>query len=739
MSFKYLLFCSISLFVLGCSSDKIDEDDKTIDSSKSETTVDPKEFERENIQKLRTSLTSPARLYNQGQDVVIPSNLLKISVMKEYDDDYIHFRNLYRVWNNLQSDYNQVKKEYQTIANRLEYANNHRDIQQFTVLIQYEFDRSMIGDAQMYHYAGTMVGYGGGGATVVISSTKKISSGYLTSYFIHSGLRSVRLRSGYYRDVPEWIWALKVEEDKKDLSLLNKKIENIEKELEGKKNELDNKFVYIKEKYSRILDIYEEVGLLSIETSDVSDISSNTAKSGGKILNDGGKDILAKGVVWGRSENPSLESNHGFTDEGSGVGEFSSNIINLNRGVKYYVRAYVTNKSGTSYGSEISFSTLDVPRIATNDVFNIMKRSAKVGGYITNDGGQLVTERGIVWSTSQHPTLTNNKLILGEGSGSFTSEIAELKPETTYYVRAYATNSVGTAYGNQVSFTTINIPNVLYTASIKNVTSNSAVSGGSISRDGGAPIVERGVVWSTSSQPTILHNKITNDRDTGSFTSEIAELKPETTYYVRAYATNNVGTAYGNQVSFTTERKYGTVTDIDNNEYRTVWIGKQMWMAENLRVTRFRNGSNITNITSALKWAENRSDPAWSYYGNESANDSRLGKLYNSQAVRDSRGLCPTGWRIPSVDDWKELRDYFEDNPNAKRDFSVVSAGFRNGGRPHVGASGQFFHGPDTRLNDAYYWATHNYIKWSDYTSRNYKIGGNHELGGGYSVRCIER
>ena len=641
MSFKYLLFCSISLFVLGCSSDKIDEDDKTIDSSKSETTVDPKEFERENIQKLRTSLTSPARLYNQGQDVVIPSNLLKISVMKEYDDDYIHFRNLYRVWNNLQSDYNQVKKEYQTIANRLEYANNHRDIQQFTVLIQYEFDRSMIGDAQMYHYAGTMVGYGGGGATVVISSTKKISSGYLTSYFIHSGLRSVRLRSGYYRDVPEWIWALKVEEDKKDLSLLNKKIENIEKELEGKKNELDNKFVYIKEKYSRILDIYEEVGLLSIETSDVSDISSNTAKSGGKILNDGGKDILAKGVVWGRSENPSLESNHGFTDEGSGVGEFSSNIINLNRGVKYYVRAYVTNKSGTSYGSEISFSTLDVPRIATNDVFNIMKRSAKVGGYITNDGGQLVTERGIVWSTSQHPTLTNNKLILGEGSGSFTSEIAELKPETTYYVRAYATNSVGTAYGNQVSFTT--------------------------------------------------------------------------------------------------ERKYGTVTDIDNNEYRTVWIGKQMWMAENLRVTRFRNGSNITNITSALKWAENRSDPAWSYYGNESANDSRLGKLYNSQAVRDSRGLCPTGWRIPSVDDWKELRDYFEDNPNAKRDFSVVSAGFRNGGRPHVGASGQFFHGPDTRLNDAYYWATHNYIKWSDYTSRNYKIGGNHELGGGYSVRCIER
>jgi hypothetical protein len=208
----------------------------------------------------------------------------------------------------------------------------------------------------------------------------------------------------------------------------------------------------------------------------------------------------------------------------------------------------------------ISCSSDETPEVATTAVTDITQTGATSGGKISSNGGADIIARGVVWSTSQNPTIAlTTKTSDGTGIGSFTSNISDLTPGTSYFVRAYATNSVGTSYGNEVNFTTGNIQlPVITTTAISDVTQTTAISGGNITSDGGGNITARGVVWSTSQNPTIaLTTKTSNGTGAGSFTSNIADLTPGTSYFVRAYATNSVGTAYGNEVSFTTTTEDG--------------------------------------------------------------------------------------------------------------------------------------------------------------------------------------
>jgi len=191
-----------------------------------------------------------------------------------------------------------------------------------------------------------------------------------------------------------------------------------------------------------------------VTTADLSYLSTTFVTCGGNIPSDGGKPVLERGVVWNTSGSPTTIDNK--TADGGGTGSFVSLVTGLTAGTDYYLRAYATNAAGTSYGNERSFTTLDsivVPSVSTSSVTNIMAVSAEGGGNVTNWGGDSVVSRGVCWNTTGNPTTADSTSEDGSGPGTFTSFIYPLEESTKYYVRAYATNSAGTGYGNQISFT----------------------------------------------------------------------------------------------------------------------------------------------------------------------------------------------------------------------------------------------------------------------------------------------
>ena len=200
--------------------------------------------------------------------------------------------------------------------------------------------------------------------------------------------------------------------------------------------------------------------------------------------------------------------------------------------------------------------TNTLPIVSTLTVTNTVSTTAISGGTITSDGGYTVTARGVVYSTNENPTITDSKTIDGIGSGNFMSTIYNLTPATIYYIRAYATNSKGTSYGNEVIITTAGATNlpILTTTAITNNIFPRAITGGVITSDGGSAITTRGVVWSSTTNPTVPStNKTIDGSGIGTFASTITNLNvaPGSTVYLRAYATNAYGTSYGNEITFT--------------------------------------------------------------------------------------------------------------------------------------------------------------------------------------------
>jgi hypothetical protein len=267
-----------------------------------------------------------------------------------------------------------------------------------------------------------------------------------------------------------------------------------------------------------------------VTTSAVTSISYTTATSGGEVTNEGGDPIVSRGVCWNTSAEPTVANVN--TTESGGLGSFISNMTLLTPNTMYYVRAYATNIAGTGYGNQVSFSTsqIAVPVLTTTTITAITQTTAISGGNISADNGGAVTARGVCWSTIQNPTISDSKTLDGSGSGIFTSTLIGLIGNTSYYVRAYATNSAGTEYGSQVNFKTSPLMPTLTTSTISAIAQTSATSGGNITSDGGAPVTARGVCWSTSINPTISDSKTLDGSGTGAFTSFITYLLPNINY-----------------------------------------------------------------------------------------------------------------------------------------------------------------------------------------------------------------
>ena len=192
----------------------------------------------------------------------------------------------------------------------------------------------------------------------------------------------------------------------------------------------------------------------TVTTSEVNNITSTTAKCGGEVT-EGDFTVTARGVCWSTDDNPTIDDSH--TVDGGGAGSFTSNITGLTENTTYYVRAYATSSAGTAYGETKTFVTTEyiLPTVTTSEVDYISATTAKCGGEVNSEGDFTVTARGVCWGTTDNPTLDDSHTVDGSGAGSFTSNITGLTENTKYYVRAYATSSAGTVYGETRTFKTI--------------------------------------------------------------------------------------------------------------------------------------------------------------------------------------------------------------------------------------------------------------------------------------------
>ncbi|AHW61800.1 protein of unknown function [Draconibacterium orientale] len=290
----------------------------------------------------------------------------------------------------------------------------------------------------------------------------------------------------------------------------------------------------------------------TLSTANTLNVTSDSATVVGFVVAEG-DGFTERGVCYSTTEGPTVDGNKTIYSENTPDATFYVTLSGLDYATKYYARAYATGEAGTVYGEEVTFTTLPVvPFLTTAEISEITGNSAMGGGAVTGNGGADVTAYGICFGTSENPTTADATTNDGEGTGAFESMLSELQGNTTYYVRAYATNSAGTGYGPQVSFTTlVDLPKVTTTA-VSGITKTSAVTGGAVTNNGGADITQYGIVWGLNSEPTITDNVIEATMEMDSFVVDLTELEKYTTYYVRAFATNSAGTGYGENIEFTT-------------------------------------------------------------------------------------------------------------------------------------------------------------------------------------------
>jgi uncharacterized protein (TIGR02145 family) len=399
---------------------------------------------------------------------------------------------------------------------------------------------------------------------------------------------------------------------------------------------------------------FDYVKVVKLETGVVTDTFSTSVIINGRILDAGEDEILQYGHCWSFNKNPTIVDSLNNLGKRIDRGSFLDSISGLSPKTTYFVRAYARNSFDTYYGDEITITTKDgLPILTTAAATNITNTTAISGGSITDDKGFTITARGVCWNTNQNPTITDTMTNDGAGKDSFVSSLTNLSPNTIYYIRAYAINSSGTGYGNQISFKTLGPPIAAFEASPITIFKGEKVQFTDLSAN--FPTTWN---WNFGDGTT---STLQNPQHLYSLAGD---------YTVSLGVSNNYGTDEEIKNNYiTVSDTIGSFTDgRDEHLYKWVKIGSQVWMTENLAYLPAVSPPSLGSETSQYFYVYE--------YNGTIVNDAKLtsnyityGVLYNWPAAMNGasssdlnpsgvQGICPSGWHLPSDAEWKQLEIY---------------------------------------------------------------------------------
>jgi uncharacterized protein (TIGR02145 family) len=394
----------------------------------------------------------------------------------------------------------------------------------------------------------------------------------------------------------------------------------------------------------------------ALSTTAVTDITTNSAVSGGTITDNGGADVFERGICWNTSGNPGIQDNKFIASWDSVSLSFSGNLSGLAPNTLYYVRAYAANSAGTGFGNPESFTTLgEKPSATALDATNIETHSATLNG--TVNPGLLQTTIDFEYGTTTgygNTIASTQSPVSGDSAVSVTANVTGLNPGSIYHFRMKTVNEIAVTYSNDLIFVT---PGKAPEAATEDYTSlkiNTVTLNGSVTPNRLETAVS--FEWGTTAS---YGDTICPSQNPGTGTSSVnvsaslTGLTPGTTYHYRIRAVNEMGTAYGDDMTFKTY----VVADADNNYYYAVTIGTQTWMQENLKTTHYRDDTSIPLVTDNTSW-KNLTTPGYCWYNNsETDYKSTCGALYNWYTVNTGK-LCPSGWHVPANGEWITLTNY---------------------------------------------------------------------------------
>ena len=320
--------------------------------------------------------------------------------------------------------------------------------------------------------------------------------------------------------------------------------------------------------YGDIMNFSTSVSLPALSAMKVSSITTTSATFTCTVTNHGGETVSEVGFYYSKEESVEAETAQKISEVYSSDA-FTLKADDLEIGQNYYVKAYAKNSVGEAYSAVIAFKTTSTaPSVSTIGYTKLSATSAELSGQVLDDNGENITERGFVWvKGTSTPTTSSSKQSVEGTVGDYTATVTDLEPNQIYSFRAYSINSKGTAYGDVMQLQiNVTLPTVT-TNEVTGITNTTATSGGVITSDGGGEILAKGVVWSMRQNPTLESSNMTNEGEgTDAFTSRLTDLRQGLTYYVRAYATNVMGTVYGEEKQFTTTGEiYGTPLEASNS------------------------------------------------------------------------------------------------------------------------------------------------------------------------------